>query len=132
MAVVAVHRPADSRTTVVHLLDEARQPVPDGEPGEIYLGGVCLARGYLNRPDLTAERFVPDPFDSEPGARLYRTGDLARRHPDGNIEFLGRADDQIKIRGYRVELGEIEAVLAQHPAVRECAVAAQKVGGRCA
>jgi amino acid adenylation domain-containing protein len=114
--------------STVHLLDEARRPVPDGEPGEIYLGGVCLARGYLNRPDLTAERFVSNPFGSEPGARLYRTGDLARRHPDGNIEFLGRADDQIKVRGYRVELGEIEAVLAQHPGVRECAVAARKVG----
>lgn len=114
--------------TTVHVLDQWHRPVRDGEPGEIYLGGACLARGYLNRPDLTAERFLPDPFSSEPGARLYRTGDLGRRLPDRNIEFLGRADDQIKIRGYRVELGEIEAVLAQHPGVRECVVVARKLG----
>ncbi|HEY0510562.1 MAG TPA: amino acid adenylation domain-containing protein [Thermoanaerobaculia bacterium] len=94
-----------------------------GEPGEILLGGIGLARGYLNRPELTAERFVPDPWSGVPGARLYRTGDLGRRRPDGDLECLGRADQQVKIRGYRVELGEIEAVLAEHPRVREAAVA---------
>ena len=115
--------------TQAYILDERMQPMPPGEPGELFLGGDCLARGYLDRADLTAQRFVPDRFSSEPGARLYRTGDLARYLPDGNIEFLGRIDDQIKMRGHRVELGEIEAVLAEHPTVRECAVAAQGDGG---
>ncbi|MCL4180303.1 MAG: amino acid adenylation domain-containing protein [Verrucomicrobia bacterium] len=114
--------------TSLHLLDEHRKTVAEGATGEIYLGGACLARGYLNRPDLTAERFVPDPSGAHAGGRLYRTGDLARRQPDGNIEFLGRSDYQVKIRGHRVELGEIEAVLAQHPDVRECAVVAHRIG----
>ena len=86
-----------------------------GEAGELLIGGVGLARGYLNRPDLTAERFVPDPFGAEPGGRLYRTGDLARYRPDGEIEFLGRIDGQVKIRGFRIELGEIETSCGEHP-----------------
>ena len=93
------------------------QPVPIGVQGELYIGGVQVARGYLNRPDLTQERFVPDPFNPHNGARLYRTGDLARYLPDGAIEYLGRTDHQIKIRGCRVELGEIEHVLSEYPAV---------------
>ena len=85
-----------------------------------------MARGYLNRPELTAEKFIPDPFSAVPGARMYKTGDLARYRPDGNIEFLGRADHQVKIRGFRIELGEIEAALGQHPAVREAVVLARE------
>ncbi|SCG15779.1 amino acid adenylation domain-containing protein [Micromonospora echinofusca] len=115
-----IGRPAGN--TTVHLLDERGRPVPPGALGELYIGGLGLARGYLHRPDLTAERFVPDPFSDEPGARLYRTGDLARRDPDGDIRFVGRRDDQVKVRGYRVELGEIEAVLQGHPAVRHAVV----------
>ncbi|HZV36755.1 MAG TPA: amino acid adenylation domain-containing protein, partial [Verrucomicrobiae bacterium] len=112
--------------TQIHLLDEKLKPVPQGEPGELYIAGDCLARGYLHRPDLTAERFVKNPFSAEPGARMYKTGDLARLLADGNIEFLGRVDHQVKIRGYRIELSEIEAVLGKHPGVRECAVTARE------
>lgn len=112
--------------TQIYLLDPQLQPVPVGEPGEVYVGGDGLARGYLNRPELTAERFLAHPFSDEPGARLYRTGDLARYRPDGNIEYLGRMDHQVKIRGFRVELGEIEAVLRRHPAVREAVVVAHE------
>jgi natural product biosynthesis luciferase-like monooxygenase protein/amino acid adenylation domain-containing protein len=114
--------------TRIHLLDRHLRPVPVGVPGELCIAGEGLARGYLHRPDLTAERFVPDPFDSEEG-RLYRTGDLARRREDGAVEFLGRIDSQVKIRGFRVELGEIEAALAQAPGVRECAVVAREEDG---
>ncbi|HKS27239.1 MAG TPA: amino acid adenylation domain-containing protein [Pyrinomonadaceae bacterium] len=112
---VPIGRPIDGAR--VYVLDERLQRVGAGEAGEIYVGGVCLARGYLERPELTAERFVPDPFDIHGGARLYRTGDLGRVLPSGDIEFLGRADSQVKIRGFRIELGEIESALSQHEAV---------------
>ena len=105
--------------TQVYVLDRHLQPAPVGVTGELHLGGEGLARGYLHRPELTAEKFVPDPFCQGGGGRLYKTGDLVRYLPDGNIEFLDRLDDQIKIRGFRVELGEIEAVLSQHSAIRE-------------
>jgi amino acid adenylation domain-containing protein/thioester reductase-like protein len=108
----------------VHLLDGELAPVPDGAPGELYVGGVGVARGYLLRPDLTAERFVPDPFAG--GARLYRTGDRVRLRPDGELEFVGRVDEQVKVRGVRVEPGEVEAVLGRHPAVCEGVVVARE------
>ncbi|HEX3531179.1 MAG TPA: amino acid adenylation domain-containing protein [Thermoanaerobaculia bacterium] len=106
----------------VHLLGSAGELLPIGAPGEICVGGRGLARGYLGRPDLTASRFVPDPFAQVPGARLYRSGDLARRLPDGGLEYLGRIDHQVKVRGFRIELGEIEAALARQPTVAEAAV----------
>ncbi len=108
--------------TKVFLLDDRQQPVPVGVRGEIYIGGAGLARGYLNRPPLTAERFVRDPFGQTPGARLYRTGDIARYLPDGSIQIAGRTDQQVKVRGCRVELGEIEAALSQHPSIAEAVV----------
>jgi amino acid adenylation domain-containing protein/non-ribosomal peptide synthase protein (TIGR01720 family) len=110
----------------IYLLDAHMQPVPVGVSGEIYIGGDGLARGYLNRPELTAEKFIPDPFSEDPATRLYKTGDLARYLPDGNIEFLGRIDHQVKIRGFRIELGEIESVLGRHPTVRETVVIARE------
>jgi amino acid adenylation domain-containing protein len=119
--------------TQVYILDREMQPVPMGVPGELYAGGDGLARGYLNRDELTAEKFVAHPFSREPAARLYRTGDLARWMPDGSIEFLGRVDRQVKIRGFRVEPAEVEAILTQHPAVKECAVVVRDdaAGGKC-
>ncbi|HEX7243137.1 MAG TPA: amino acid adenylation domain-containing protein, partial [Longimicrobiaceae bacterium] len=106
----------------VHVLDGAGEPVPPGVVGELYIGGAAVARGYHARPALTAERYVPDPFPGEPGARLYRTGDRVRLLADGTLEFLGRMDHQVKLRGYRIEPGEIEAALREHPAVREAVV----------
>jgi amino acid adenylation domain-containing protein len=108
--------------TKVYILDSHLEPVPVGVHGELYIGGDGLARGYLNRPEVTAERFVLNPFNDQTGSRLYRTGDLARYRFDGNIEFLGRVDNQAKIRGYRVEPGEIESILSQHPGVKETVV----------
>jgi amino acid adenylation domain-containing protein len=112
--------------TRVYILDSHLHPAPIGIAGELYIGGDGLARGYLNRPELTAERFIPDPFSRKSDVRLYKTGDLARYRPDGNIELLGRIDHQVKIRGFRIELGEIEEVLRQHPEVREAVVVARK------
>ncbi|MEW4568920.1 amino acid adenylation domain-containing protein [Tautonia sp. JC769] len=119
---VPIGRPiANART---YILDEHGQPQPIGVPGELFLGGLCVARGYLNRPELTAERFLVDPFEPAGNARLYRTGDRARWLPDGSIEYLGRLDHQMKIRGVRIEPGEVEAALRRHPDVSDAAVVA--------
>jgi hypothetical protein len=112
----------------VYLLNSDGQPVPIGVAGEIHIGGAGVARGYLNRPELTAERFLPDPYAAEPDARMYRTGDLARWLPDGNLEYIGRADFQVKIRGFRIELGEIEAALRGCQGIREAVVLAREDG----
>ena len=111
--------------TEIYILDAYLQPVPIGVHGELYIGGDGLAQGYLNRPELTSERFVANPFSDNPDSRLYRTGDLVRYRADGNIEFLGRVDDQAKVRGYRIEPGEIEAALNQQPGVKETVVVAR-------
>jgi amino acid adenylation domain-containing protein len=118
--VVPIGRPVAN--TQAYVLDRHRQPVPIGVPGELYLGGAQVGHGYHNRPELTAERFIPDPFNDAEVARLYKTGDKVRHLPDGNIEYLGRMDHQVKIRGFRIELGEIETVLGQCPSVGGCVV----------
>ena len=132
----SIGRPIDG--VEIYILDDQQQPVPEGVTGEIYIGGAGLARGYRNRPDLTAERFIPNPFSTETGARLYRTGDLARWLPGEQIAFIGRIDEQVKIRGYRVEPSEIATVLGQHATVRTSVVVAredvpgrQRISGVC-
>ena len=119
---VAIGRPIAN--TQLYILDSNLQPVPAGVKGDLYIGGAGVARGYLNRPELTEKKFIPDPFSGKSGARLYKSGDLARYRKDGILEYLGRADDQVKVRGYRIELGEIEAALAAHPSVQTCTVLA--------
>jgi len=123
-ATVPIGRPLSNVT--VYLLDKYLNPTPLGIPGEIYIGGVCLARGYHHRPEMTAERFIPDPFSRDAGARLYRTGDMGKYLPDGAIEFYGRVDFQVKVRGFRIELAEIESVLAEHSAIEDVVVLAKK------
>jgi len=124
---IPIGRPIANSTAYV--VDRAGRPCPLGVPGELYAGGDGVARGYLGRPGLTAERFVPDPFAGEPGARLYRTGDRVRRRENGTLEFLGRIDQQVKVRGFRVEPGEVEAALKAHPTVGDAVVAARADGG---
>lgn len=113
-------------STTVHVLGEDGKPVPDGTPGELFAGGLGVARGYLNRPEETARAFLPDPFDGTPDARMYRTGDIVKRSPDGVVHFIGRADNQVKILGHRIEIGEIEAVLAAHADVTNSCVTVNK------
>src|SRR5215467_595436 len=121
-----IGRPIDGAE--IYIVDESLNPVPPGEVGELYIGGAGVGRGYVNSPELTARKFVPDPFANRPDARMYRTGDRGRWLPDGQIEYVGRVDDQIKIRGYRIEPNEIIAVLNSHPAVRTSAVIARQDG----
>lgn len=115
--------------TELYILDPEFHPVAPGTPGELYIGGICLGRGYLNRPDLTAERFLPNPFNADGEARMYRTGDLCRFVGDGSIDFLGRIDDQVKVRGVRIELAEVEKAILAHEAVEICAAAAEEADG---
>jgi amino acid adenylation domain-containing protein len=120
LTIVPIGRPIAN--TQIYILDANLEPVPIGATGELHIGGIGLARGYLNQPDLTAQKFIQDPYSKAHGARLYKTGDSARFLPDGNVEYLGRIDHQIKLRGFRIELGEIEAVLGKCPGVRQAAV----------
>lgn len=124
LRIVPIGRPVAN--TQMYILDNYLQPVPIGVPGELHIGGVQVARGYVNRPELTAEKFIADPFSEGPQARLYKTGDLCRFLPDGNIEYLGRNDFQVKIRGFRIEIGEIESVLLEHSDIRETVVMARE------
>ncbi len=126
-AILPIGRPIAN--TKIHILDANLQPLPVGIPGDLYVSGPGLARGYLNRPEVTAEKFISDPFAAQPGARMYKTGDVARYLASGEIEFAGRTDDQVKIRGYRVELKEIESVLGSYAAVREVVVVARETDG---
>ena len=121
---IPIGHPPANRT--IYILDNQANPVPIGVPGELHIGGAGLARGYFRHPELTAEKFIPDPFSTEPGARLYKTGDLARYLPDGSVDFLGRVDHQVKVRGFRIELGEIEALLGKHPALKQVVVLARQ------
>jgi amino acid adenylation domain-containing protein len=125
-SIVPIGRAAPGKQ--VFVVDSHLQPVDSGEFGELYIGGEGIARGYLNRPELTAEKFIPNPFSNVPGDRLYKTGDLARYHKDQTLEFLGRSDHQVKIRGFRIELGQIEAALAEHPDVKEAVVLCNEDG----
>jgi amino acid adenylation domain-containing protein len=124
LTLVPIGRPIAN--TQIYLLDRRLQPVPVGVAGELHIGGVGLARGYLNRSELTQEKFIANPFSSDPASRLYKTGDLARYFPDGNVQFLGRLDNQVKIRGYRIELGEIETVMNQHAGVQASVAAVRE------
>lgn len=127
-ASASVHIGRPIANTQVYVLDRNGNPTPVGVPGEIHIGGSGVADGYLGREDLTAARFIPDPFRATPGARLYRTGDLGRWRSDGQLEHLGRIDRQVKVRGFRIEPGEVEAVLVGHPAVGECFVESREIG----
>src|SRR5262249_40221145 len=118
--VIPIGRPIAN--TQLYVLDSCLHPLPVGVPGELYIAGDSLARGYFMQPEITAERFIPNPFSQEPGQRLYRTGDVVRYLPHGVLEYLGRNDHQVKLRGYRIELGEIESRLRQHGDVRDAAV----------
>ena len=124
--IIPIGRPIAN--TRIYILDATLQPVPIGVAGELHIGGVAVGRGYWQRPELTATQFIADPFSPDPAARLYRTGDIARYLPDGNIEFLGRIDDQVKLRGFRIEPDEISTVLAMHPDVSECVVVVREYG----
>ena len=125
---VAIGKPIPNNT--IYILDRHMEPCPPGIPGVLYIGGSGIARGYLKRPELTAEKFVPNPFSTVSGAALYNSGDAARYTPDGNVEFLGRVDNQVKIRGFRIELGEVEAAIAKHPSVEQVVVIAREIGPR--
>jgi acyl-coenzyme A synthetase/AMP-(fatty) acid ligase len=120
--------PTDWTRSAVYILDKNQEPTPLGVAGELHIAGAGVARGYLNRPELTAERFIDDPFSQTPGAKMYRTGDLGRYKADGTIDFLGRLDYQVKVRGFRIELGEVESALRQHSSIKEAVVSVWEPG----